>query len=65
MCYMCLPACEKCFPKTLLCPSCGKKNTLAKERCIYCGRIFADEDKEKARALWLEKKDAADRRQGA
>lgn len=63
MCYMCLPTCEKCFPKTLKCPSCGKKNTLTKSKCIYCGTVFSEEDKENARALWAEKKVSFDKRQ--
>lgn len=63
MCYMCLPTCEKCFPKTLSCPLCGKKNTLAKNNCVYCGTAFTESDKEKARSLWSEKKELIERRQ--
>lgn len=54
MCYMCLPTCEKCFPKTVACPSCGKRNTLRKDACVYCGAPISEADKQNARQLWAE-----------
>lgn len=52
-CFACMPDCDKCIPKFVACPDCGKRCPLADERCAACGHIFSVNEKQKARALWI------------
>lgn len=49
--------CEKCRPKLVTCPNCGKNSFLQFDVCIFCKTKISEEVKEAARAKWYALKD--------
>lgn len=52
-CYMCVPTCENCRPKTVVCTSCGLKTLIDLERCPKCQALITQEMRDASYAEWL------------
>lgn len=51
-CWVCVPSCEKCKPKKVLCPNCGAENLFHAVTCATCAAPLPEEARLHARQTW-------------
>lgn len=54
-CFACMPDCDKCIPKFIVCPECLARCMLSDSQCLQCAHVFAPSEKQKARDRWIER----------
>ena len=56
-CYMCLPTCENCKPKMVVCSNCGARTLMDLKTCPLCKEPIAEADREQAWKEWRERRE--------